>query len=204
MKQPPGFTIGNKVCKLKRSLYGLKQSARQWNIEIDKVLKESGCTQSQSDMCLYTFKSNGKSGFVIIHVDDFLITGDESVVTKLSENIGNKFILKDLGEVSEFLAIRVTKKDRNYYVDQTKYIERIIEEANRTDAKPSKMPMDTGYHKLYSSIEKADQDQYQKLIGMLLYVAVNSRPDMAASVSILSQRQSKPTREKQTNKNRYE
>ena len=191
MKQLPGYSVGNNVCHLKRSLYGLKQAARSWDIEINNVLKQSGCKQSESDLCLYSIKSDGNIGYVIIHVNDMLIAGDESMIERLAADIASKFAIKDLGEVSQFLGIEITKdEESDYFIDQTKYIEKIVSTVKMNDAKPSRIPLDTGFYKLKCS-ESVDKVEYQKLIGMLLYVAVNSRPDIAASVSILSQKISK-------------
>ena len=73
MKQPPGFGDGNKVCRLRKSLFGLKQAARVWNLAIDGALTECGCVASEVDKCLYTYHADNKTVYVIIHVDDILI-----------------------------------------------------------------------------------------------------------------------------------
>lgn len=84
-------------------------------------------------------------------------------------------------------------KNGNFLMNQSHYIEEIIKLAGLTDAKVSKIPIDPGYHKIDSSNSKlCNQKQYQKLIGQLLYISVNSRPDISASISILSQKLSNP------------
>ena len=196
MKQPPGFEQGNLVCKLKKSLYGLKQAARQWNQEIHRVLIASGCKQSKIDKCLYTMNKSGEICYVIIHVDDLLIAGSSDLIIKsLVVNIQKEFEVKDLGEVKQYLGIDVTKDaEGNFYLGQSKYIDKAIVTAGQVDARISKIPLDTGYDKLQDEEKLKDNHEYRKLIGMLLYISTNSRPDIAASVSILSQKVSNPSK----------
>ena len=195
MKQPPGFVEGSKVCRLNKSLYGLKQAARSWNQELDRVLLCCGCVQSDFDKCLYTLKRDGEIAYVLIYVDDLLIAGvSDDVIGYVVKSIQKEFEIKDLGDVSTFLGIEVEKDAAgNFYVSQRNYINKIVVEAGLVDAKISKVPLDPGYEKLKSS-EHIPDHEYRKLIGMLLYVSVNSRPDVTASVSILSQRMSSPTK----------
>lgn len=196
MKQPPGFEIDNRVCKLTKSLYGLKQAARQWNNEIHRVLSEIGCDRSNEDQCLYSLKRNKETAYIIIHVDDLLIAGSNNkIIDFISTKIGKEFEIKDLGEVSQFLGIDVSKDEYgNYFLGQQKYIDKAVIAAGQADAKNSKIPIDVGYDKLECDDELNDNHEYRKLIGMLLYIATNTRPDIAASVSILSQKVSCPTK----------
>lgn len=106
----------------------------------------------------------------------------------------NSFELKELGPVRHYLGIEIEKSSNGEFaISQSKYIDKIVEEADLTNAKISKYPLDPGYFKLDPAPLLPNNDQYRKLIGMLLYLTVNSRPDISASVSILSQKVSKPT-----------
>ena len=196
LKQPPGFQINNQVYRLKKSLYGLKQAARVWNSTIHQVFIENNFEQSQIDKCLYIKHSGSKFCYIIIHVDDILIAGsDTDIVNQIQVKLSNKFQIKDLGHIKYFLGIQI-KQDKNgdYFINQESYIDKIIEESKLSDAKPSKFPLDTGYYKLQNSDPLPDNEEYRKLIGMLLYLSTNSRPDISSSVSILSQKVSKPSR----------
>lgn len=82
-------------------------------------------------------------------------------------------------------------KDGNFWISQPTYIRKIIEQAKLTNAKPSKLPLDTGYYKLDGELLSTNEE-YRQLIGMLLFLATNSRPDIAASVAILSQKVQQP------------
>lgn len=131
--------------------------------------------------------------YVLIHVDDLLVaSSNENLLNNLMRKIGRDFELKDLGVVKQYLGIE-TKRDAdgNFSISQSRYIEKIIETAGLKEAKVSKFPLDTGYHKLEGKLLQSN-DEYRKLIGMLLYLSTNSRPDIAASVSILSQRVTNP------------
>ena len=196
MKQPPGFQIGSKVCKLNKGLYGLKQAARAWNKTFHDTLVEYGFLQNDIDKCLYTLRRNNDICYVIIHVDDILIASDNSsLINDIGKFIGNKFELKDLGEVKHFLGIDVQKdKDGNFVISQSQYIEKIVDEAGLKDAKISKYPLMTGYFRHDDCEELESNEEYRKLIGMLLYLSTNTRPDIAASVAILSQRIAHPTK----------
>ena len=189
MKQPPGFQEGNKVYRLRKSLYGLKQSARVWNQTLHEALIQQGFTQNITDNCLYSWKFRGSVCYILIHVDDLLVAGNNiNDINKLMEAVGNRFEITNLGGVKHYLGIDIKRdKEGRFAISQSSYIDSIIEEAGLTEAKTSKFPLDTGYTKqLGTPLEK--NDEYRKLIGMLLYLTTNTRPDIAASVSILSRK----------------
>lgn len=193
MKQPPGFTNGDKVYKLVKSLYGLRQAARCWNQVLHRSLVKNGFLQSLIDKCLYTQHSGGESCYLLVHVDDILLaTSKESFTDKIMYKIGQDFEIKDLGEVHHYLGIDVKRSSNGHFmISQSAYIDKIVEAADLKEAKISKYPVDTGYYKLEGELLPSNDD-YRKLIGMLLYLSTNTRPDIAASVSILSKRVSCP------------
>lgn len=196
LKQPPGFQINNQVYRLKKSLYGLKQAARVWNSTIHQVFVENNFKQSQIDKCLYIKHLDSNSCYIIIHVDDILIAGsDEDTVNQIRDKLSSKFQIKDLGQIKYFLGIQI-KQDSNgdYFINQESYIDKIVIESKLSDAKSSKFPLDTGYYKLQNSDLLPDNEEYRKLIGMLLYISTNTRPDISSSVSILSQKVCKPSK----------
>lgn len=192
MKQPPGFSTGDKVYRLKKSLYGLKQAARVWNQTLHEALTTNGCDQNETDKCLYVKKEDGKVMFILIHVDDILVAySDEKLASSTMKNVGKGFEIKDLGEVKHYLGISIERKDGNFLISQQKYIDEIVMEAGLTDAKTSKFPLDTGYYKQEGKLLPSNEE-YRKLIGMLLYLTTHTRPDIAACVSILSKRVEQP------------
>lgn len=196
MRQPKGFEIGDKVCRLNKALYGLKQSAHVWNQTIDKTLSAFGFKVSESDPCLYSKVNEIEESYLIIHVDDILAASNKAEhIDNIEKNISSFFELKNLGDVHNFLSINIEKDDAgDYFMSQQNYIEKIIEEGNLSAAKSSSIPLDTGYYKLKSNDFLPTNEQYRKLIGMLLYASTNTRPDIAASVSILSRKTAAPTK----------
>lgn len=196
MKQPMGFQTGDKVYRLRKSLYGLKQAARVWNQTLHDELVRNGCCQSKTDKCLYFLERNSGVVKLLVHVDDMLVAyNDESLMKNLMRNVGEAFEMKDLGQVKHFLEIDVTRNNEGHYeISQSRYIDKILKETGLTDAKESKYPLDLGYWKLDPEENKLQSnEEYRKIIGMLLYLATNTRPDISAAVSILSQKVTCPT-----------
>lgn len=196
LRQPIGFREGDKVYRLKKSLYGLKQAARVWNQTLHNVLVQNGCVQSLVDKCLYIRKQDDKILYLSIHVDDLLsVSNCEKYEKDFMNIVSSKFELTNLGNVKHYLGIDIEKdREGNFLISQEKYIDKIIEEANLESGKESKFPLDTGYFRNYDEELLDTNDQYRKLIGMLLYLSTNSRPDVAASVSILSQKIASPSK----------
>ena len=99
---------GNKVCKLQRSIYGLKQASRSWNIRFDKTIKEFGFSQNEDEPCVYMKTSGSAVVFLILYVDDILIIGNNiSVLQSVKIFLSKKFSMKDLGEATYILGIRI-------------------------------------------------------------------------------------------------
>lgn len=198
MKQPPGFIEGdgNLVCKLRRSLYGLKQAANVWNKVLHDVLIGCGFIQSKADPCLYSKCIKGEDIYVLIYVDDLL------VASKAKDNVNNvymllntKFEVNNLGPITQFLGIEVKKtNDSKFMIRQKGYIEKVLDKFGLQESKISKYPLDPSYGKTNSELLMRNTE-YQCLTGSLLYISVNSRPDIAASVAILARKTSNPTQE---------
>ncbi|XP_055632900.1 uncharacterized protein LOC129773324 [Toxorhynchites rutilus septentrionalis] len=132
MKQPEGYTTGNSdtVCLLKKSLYGLKQSARVWNQRIDDVFRRMGFVASIADSCLYVRRRTSAT-CVLLYVDDMLIvteTADEfaAIFRQLQKN----FEVANLGDVKHFLGIEIErdsaylqqKEEENRLPSNTQYL----------------------------------------------------------------------------------
>ena len=105
-KQPEGFVEEGKehlLCKLKQSLYGLKQSPRCWNYTLDAHLKSMGYVQSTSDPCIYT-SAEGETSIIGVYVDDFVIAAETTEkIKEIKTALSQKFEVKDLGELHYFL-----------------------------------------------------------------------------------------------------
>ena len=199
LKQPIGFETGGKgdVCLLRKSLYGLKQAGRVWNQRITEVLRNLEYQPSEADPCLFVRMKNGCRSFILLYVDDMLIVcPNEAEYQRIGATLVENFKITTLGDVSSYLGIRIQRKQNGrFLLDQSFYIQTIAARFGQADAKPSRIPMDPGYPKLQQKEEEPlpRKDDYQSLVGALLYVAVNTRPDIAIAASILGRKVSNPT-----------
>ena len=102
MIQPEGFVDPdnpNKDCKLKKSIYGLKQASRSWNIRFDEVVKSFGFIKSEQDSCVYKKFSGSSVSFLLLYVDDVLLVGnDVPMLQETKDSLERCFQMKDLGE----------------------------------------------------------------------------------------------------------
>lgn len=198
MRQPPGYqtTDKAKVCKLKRGLYGLKQAAMGWNKTLDSILVNAGFARSKTDACLYTHISEGKFTYLIVYVDDILIAGDNpEFISRVQSVLSETLNVTDLGEVNYYLGVQVERDYEGlFYINQSTYIKKVLRLFKLQDCKVSSIPLDVGYEKI-KSVGRHLQNNvcYQKLIGALMYMSVFTRPDITASIAILSRKLQKPS-----------
>ncbi|XP_074302984.1 uncharacterized protein LOC141637318 [Silene latifolia] len=195
MKLPPGFGRGHegKVCRLKKSLYGLRQAPRCWFAKLASALRHYGFRQSYSDYSLFTYTMNDVRLHVLIYVDDLVIAGNDSQAISVFKVYLNRcFKMKDLGSLKYFLGIEVARNSDGIFLNQRKYTLDIITETGLLGAKPASTPMDPD-HKLSvnGSPYLDDPERYRRLIGRLIFLAV-TRPDLTFSVHVLSQFLTKP------------
>ncbi|KRY53513.1 Copia protein [Trichinella britovi] len=178
------------VWQLKRSIYGLKQSARAWNTKAREILTTVGFRQSKADLCLYTRKEPSRSmTYVLLYVDDLLIAAENEAVALTVNKQLNKYIeVKDLGEVSYYLGIQIERKlDGTFLIHQKNKIMQLLESCSMQEAKPVAIPMETNY---LSSLDEPspvlpDKTKYRCIIGSLLHISNVTRPDIALSVGLL-------------------
>lgn len=187
---PNSQNYNNKVLKLKKAIYGLKQSSRAWYKKVDECLVGNGYKRSKLEPCLYT-KIKGKMRTIVtLYVDDFFVfTNDKIEYSNLKEVLSSKFKLKDLGQVKNCLgmSVNIDKVKGTITLSQENYINQLLNRFNMTDCKLANTPIE---HKLNINLENKNCDSripYQQLVGGLMYLAVLTRPDIAYSVSFLSQ-----------------
>ena len=133
MSPPPGLRRQgeeNLVCRLHKSLYGLKQASRQWFTKFSEAIQSAGYTQSRADYSLFT-KTHGKSfTALLIYVDDIMITGNDSVsIDALKNFLHTHFRIKDLGDLKYFLGIEVSTSNNGIFICQRKYALEIVKDA---------------------------------------------------------------------------
>ncbi|KAG8497290.1 hypothetical protein CXB51_008531 [Gossypium anomalum] len=190
MDFPPGFE-GSKgqACKLKKSLYGLKQSPRAGFNRFAKAMTSRHYTQGQADHTLfYKHSDNGKCCILIVYVDDIILTGDDSIeIDRLKEFLSLEFQLNDLGNLRYFLGMEVARSKAGISISQRKYVLDLLSEVGLLGSKPGETPMEPNL-KLGNDKdgEEVDRGRYQRLVGKLIYLS-HTRPDIAFGVSVISQ-----------------
>ncbi|GJV56874.1 retrotransposon protein, putative, ty1-copia subclass [Tanacetum coccineum] len=147
MKQHEGFVnpkYPNRVCKLKRFIYGLKQASRQWNKRFDDEIKKFGFTQSCDEPCVYLKASVSNVTFLILYVNDILIMENHiPMLQDVKSYLGRCFTMKDLGEAAYILGIKIYKDRSRRLIGlcQSTYIEKILKRFHMENSKRGSIPM---------------------------------------------------------------
>jgi hypothetical protein len=146
MHIPPGFRTAqteNKVLKLHRSLYGLKQSPRAWFDRFRRAMVQLGYIQSNADHTLFYQKNNGKLTVLIVYVDDIVITGDDDKgIESLKKHLTKEFEVKDLGQLRYFLGIEVSRSSKGIYLSQRKYVLDLLSDTGMLGCRPALTPIE--------------------------------------------------------------
>ena len=201
MEQPPGYVKkGDEqlVCKLKRSIYGLKQSPRCWNAVLKEFIKAIGFKQSTADPCMFVNTSGEDVTIVAVYVDDLVIvTKTPKSMEKIKEDLTKRFRMKDLGKLHHCLGITVEYDEEKgcLWMHQRQYIQSLLHRFGMFEAKTSSTPADTNVKLVKNDGAPAlvDPVYYQSMVGSLLYAAIATRPDIAQAVGAVSKFNSCPT-----------
>ncbi|CAK9816510.1 Retrovirus-related Pol polyprotein from transposon TNT 1-94 [Anthophora quadrimaculata] len=201
MKLPPLYNAKEgMVAKLLRPIYGLKQSGRNWNEELDVYLTGQGFKRMQSSSCVYK-REDGT--ILIIYVDDiFIFAPDSKLVTDTVRRITEKYEAKDLGEINQALGVKVERNNAgNIYLSQRLYIEEMLKKYNMTECRKVTTPLDPSLRISKEDAPTTDTERsymanvpYRGLIGGLMFLALYTRPDILFAVTKLSQYNSNPGR----------
>ena len=189
MSPPPGLLrqgVDNLVCRLHKSLYGLKQASRQWFSKFSEGIRAAGYVQSRADYSLFT-RIQGKSfTALLIYVDGILITRNDPVsIAAIKKFLHSQFHLKDLGDLKYFLGIEVSSFKNGIFISQRKYALEIIKDAGLLGATPIDTSMERGLKLSDKGDLLKDPGHYRRLVGRLIYLTV-SRSDIIYYVHVLS------------------
>ena len=177
MEIPLGFGStkgGNKVCRLKKDLYGLKQSPRAWFGRLTRAMIFMGYLQSQGDHTLFIKHSQeGKLTLLLVCVDDTIVAGDDEHEKQiLKEKLAAQFEMNDLGKLKYFLRIEVAYSKKGIFISQRKYVIDLLKETSMINCKTTRVPIEQNH--IIGSDEGSstvNKGQYQRLIGKLIYLA---------------------------------
>lgn len=209
MEQLEGFIQKGqegKVCLLRKSLYGLKQSPREWNHRFDEFMIREKYSRSQYDPCVYMRGSALKVRvFLLLYVDDMMITSkSKEEIKKLKDLLKAEFEMKDLGPARRILGMDIFR-DRNagsLVLSQERYLNQVLKTFNMEEAKEVQTPIGSQF-KLHAISKKEAEEcaaemediPYASAVGSIMYAMVGSRPDLVYAVGLVSRYMGRPSKD---------
>ena len=192
VSQPDGFIEDpTLVCHLRKALYGLKQAPRVWYAVIREFLKGMGFASTSADQSV--FVSEDKKTFICVYVDDLLLFGEDmDYLNTIKLKLSNRFKMTDLGPVSHYLGMSIECRNGRVSLNQTTYLQSVLERFGMSDCKPSPTPMEPGIPNVMmptDDAQRADADAvcwYGSVVGSLMYAMTMTRPDLGYALSVLS------------------
>lgn len=173
-------------CRLKKSLYGLKQSPRAWFDRFRRAVCDTGYTQCNGDHTVFYKHKGSFITIMAVYVDDIIITGDDVEEIKfLKESLGKAFEVKDLGPLRYFLGIEIVRSQKRIVLSQRKYVLDLLAETGMLGCRPCSSPIDRNHQIYAQSGDSVDRETYQRLVGRLIYLC-HTRPDISYAVSVVS------------------
>ncbi|KAL6315384.1 hypothetical protein AAG906_000494 [Vitis piasezkii] len=184
----------NMVCKLTKSIYGLKQASRQWYFKFHQIIVSYGFEANLMDECVYHKFSGSKYIFLVLYVDDILLaTNDIGILHDTKRFLSKHFEMKDLGDASFVLGIQI-HRDRSRGIlglSQRTYIDKVLQRYGMQNSKPGDTPVAKGDKFSLNqcpknSLESQEMQKipYASAVGSLMYAQVCTRPDIAYIVGI--------------------
>ncbi|GJT11281.1 retrovirus-related pol polyprotein from transposon TNT 1-94, partial [Tanacetum coccineum] len=170
MRQPSGYEQYNKVCLLKKSLYGLKQSCRQWYSRFDDYIMRNGFKRRSYDSCVY-YRSYASCKYIylLLYVDDMLIAcKSKAEIGSTKSLLKKEFDIKELGEAKNILGMEIVR-------DRSRKILRVSQSGD-------------------CDVERMSKVTYSNAVGNLMYLMVCTRPDIAYAVSVVSRYLANPVK----------
>lgn len=205
MDQPKGFEqVQHKhlKCKLRKTIYGLRQSGREWYMDIQALFTSEGFIRSYADHSLFVKQTSEYILIVIVYVDDLIMMANNmETMDHLKHRLEKEYNMTDLGELHHCLGIEF-KRDRvarTITLSQKHFIQEVLERFGMQDCKPIGTPLDANSKlvKLTDEEFKQYDEQmqgipYKQAVGALMYIMVGTRPDLAFAQSVVSQHMSRP------------
>ncbi|KAJ0765449.1 putative RNA-directed DNA polymerase [Helianthus annuus] len=205
MVQPEGFVDPkhpNKVCKLKKSIYGLKQASRSWNHRFDEEIRNFGFIKNGDEACVYKKASGSTVTFLVLYVDDILLFGNDiPTMEGVKAWLGRCFSIKDLGEAAYILGIKIyrDRSRRLIGLNQSAYIDKVLKRFKMENSKKGLVPIQKGTILNVTQCPSSKDEQermkgipYASAIGSIMYAMICTRPDVSCALSMTSRYQQNP------------
>lgn len=195
MEQPIGFNDNSgRVCKLQKSLYGLKQASRCWNRKFKSFIEQFGFKASDSDPCVFVSHKDNETLILAIYVDDGVVVGNNKTsVEKVIKHLAKQFEIKAM-DLNCFLGFEIERlADGSIFMHQTAYAKKVLDKFRMDECYPVSIPSDP--NQVLSKFDDSKQSvfPYRQLVGSLMYLAVATRPDIAYAIGSVSRYMEKPT-----------
>jgi hypothetical protein len=196
LEQPEGFVVAGhetEVCRLKRSIYGLKQASHVWSARFSAFLHQQEFKQSDADPCFFIRKRKDETTFLIIYVDDGIIASNQpSSITDLLTALKEEFEIRSYTP-GRFVGVNITRNrlQRELYLSQSYCTSEIIHLFHMSTCHPKATPAEPNTHLTLPSAqgEQAEStgiDLYRQVVGSLLYLTLMTRPDISYAVGQVS------------------
>ncbi|KAK8613675.1 hypothetical protein V6N13_101432 [Hibiscus sabdariffa] len=205
MTQPEGFVTpedAGKVCKLQRSIYGLKQASRSWNLRFNEAIQEFGFIRNEDEPCVYKKFSGSIVSFLVLYVDDILLIGNDiPTLQSIKTWLSSCFSMKDLGEAAYILGVKIyrDRSRRLLGLSQSTYIDKVLKRFSMEESKRGFLPMRHGISlskemcpSTPQERERMSQIPYASAIGSIMYAMICTRPDLSYALSMTSRYQANP------------
>lgn len=174
------------ICKLNKSLYGLKQASRCWNKKFTSFLLTYGFKACESDNCIFVGCFNNYQVILLLYVDDALLfSKSKEVLSVVIKDLMLSFKIKVLS-LHSFVGIEIIKSSNSIIIHQNQYTEQLIKRFNMSNASPCSTPADNNVILTKNSSNCEINFPYREAVGALLFLASVSRPDIAFAVNIVS------------------
>ena len=208
--QPDGFKVAGKedwVCKLNKSLYGLKQSPRQWYKRFDQFMIGQNYTRSNFDHCVYFHKlQDGSFIYLLLYVDDMLIASrNQGKICRLKAQLSKEFEMKDLGGAKKILGMEIARDRQRgtLCLTQKQYLKKVLQRFGMSEkTKPVRTPLAPHFKLSASQCPKTEEEReymskvpYSNAVGSLMYAMVYTRPDISHAVGTVSRYMHNPGKE---------
>ena len=186
------------VCFLKRSIYGLKQALRSWNIHFDHEIKEFGYMRNSDEPCVYKKASGSNVMFLVLYVDDILIMSNNVYMMSTKSRLSRAFSMKDLGDVTYILGIRLYKdRVKKLIVFPRAFTQRKCQRFSILNSKKGQLHVQTRIHlskgmspNTFKERDRMSKVHYALMVRSLMYAMIYTRPNILYPMNVVSQYQS--------------
>jgi len=197
MQQPEGYGNGTgRICLLIKTLYGLKQAGREWNIELDTKLRRHGYVRLKADPCIYIWRVGEDFAIITVWVDDLLLfTTTVLLMTKMKTDIKSEWEVTDLGSPSKIVSIEITIRDNSIAISSCKYIESILQKEGLGLADRVTTPLDPNVPIVLNPKGNVGDcsNSFARLLGEVQYIATTMHPDIQYAANRLASYTANPS-----------